>query len=158
MAAFAPLSPEYRPFLQSRLWEERNDMPLTMLSALARLDVDPWQEAAELAILPRDWAQKRLAALLRTLPGAPSVVLEVDALCGRSVNLLPVRAVAPGAPSAAVRSRTGLVAAASALLFLGTSLAAVYLVSTNAPPPSDRVTGSSSLSAASPAGGSARSH
>ena len=47
-------------------------MLLSVLSALARLDIDPWQEAANLARLPRETATERLATLIAKLPGEPS--------------------------------------------------------------------------------------
>jgi len=87
MASLAPLGPEFQPFLQSKLWEEKNETRLTVLSALARLDIDPWLEAAELAALPKVGAEKRLADRLGKLPGAPSAPLDVDTFCGRSVSL-----------------------------------------------------------------------
>jgi len=36
-------------------------MPLSVLSARARLDLDPWKEAAELSELPSDRATQRFA-------------------------------------------------------------------------------------------------
>ena len=42
-----------------------------LLSALARLDVDPWQEATSLARMPREAAAMRLSALIDTLPPEP---------------------------------------------------------------------------------------
>ena len=52
----AALSPFFRdtsfdPFLFSEIGEERNGMLLSMVSALARLDLDPWREAASLSRL-----------------------------------------------------------------------------------------------------------
>jgi hypothetical protein len=44
-------------------------MPLSVLSALARLDVDPWEEAAKLSELPKDTAAQRLASFIVRLPG-----------------------------------------------------------------------------------------
>lgn len=48
----ALLGPEFDGFLYAQLGEERNGMPLSVLSALAQLQVDPWQKAARLARLP----------------------------------------------------------------------------------------------------------
>jgi hypothetical protein len=36
---------EYDDFLFASMGEDRNGLPLSVLSALARLDVDPWEEA-----------------------------------------------------------------------------------------------------------------
>jgi hypothetical protein len=55
------LGSEFDDFLFAPIGEDRNDMPLSVLSALARLDIDPWHEAAELARLPGETAtQTRL--------------------------------------------------------------------------------------------------
>lgn len=69
-------------------------MPLSVLSALARLDIDPWQEAAELARLPPETATQRLASSIAALPDAWSVRLEFKAIAARLVALLPRQAAA----------------------------------------------------------------
>lgn len=55
-------------FLSEPVWEEKSGVMLSILSAFARLEVDPWAEAARLAQMPRDAAAVALAALLRRLP------------------------------------------------------------------------------------------
>ena len=75
-------------------------MPLSVLSALARLGLDPWQEAAELARLPPDTATQRLVASIAAFSDGLSVHLEIRALAARLIALLPHRArsnVLPGA-------------------------------------------------------------
>lgn len=42
--------------------------PLSVISALARLDIEPWDEATMLAQLPRHTAARRLALLLDRVP------------------------------------------------------------------------------------------
>jgi hypothetical protein len=56
---------------------------------LARLDVDPWEEAAKLARLPRAAAAKRLVDFIAATPGAPSAYLNAKTVCDRLLNLLP---------------------------------------------------------------------
>lgn len=69
-------------------------MQLSVLSALARLDVDPWQEAAELARLPRESATQRLVSLIAAaLPDKPSVRLDPGSIAARLIALLPSGAV-----------------------------------------------------------------
>lgn len=91
-----PLRPEYTlhqsdlaKFLSAPLWKETNGSSLSVLSALARLDMDPWAEAARLAALPRDAAAAAFAVILRRLPAqqpdAPDAVTTAD----RLVKLLP---------------------------------------------------------------------
>ena len=74
---------ECDPFLFAPVGEERNGMLLSMLSALARLDVDPWQEAATLTKMPAQDATLRWTSLLSALPSeaatllAPSTVIRL---------------------------------------------------------------------------------
>ena len=83
------LSDQFNAFLRAALWLDRDAAPLSVLSALARLDVDPWEEAAQLAKLPEESACAKLAAMLSNLPGAPSLRQDLEGLCVRSVRLLP---------------------------------------------------------------------
>jgi hypothetical protein len=77
---------KFDPFLFAPVGEEKNGMLLSVLSALARLDVDPWQEAATLTKMPAQEATLRLTSLLSSLPSdaaillAPSTVLRLIAL------------------------------------------------------------------------------
>ncbi len=64
----APYRPDFDEFLLAPIGEDASGLPLTMLSALARLDVDPWEEAASLARLPVEAATQRLVSLLATVP------------------------------------------------------------------------------------------
>jgi hypothetical protein len=62
------LKRDFDEFLLAPIGEDASGMPLTMLSALARLDVDPWEEAASLAGLPVEAATQRLVSLLAAVP------------------------------------------------------------------------------------------
>lgn len=93
---------EFDAFLYASI-EERSDQPLlSVISALARRDVDPWQEAAELSHMSRDGATSRLAALIETLPSDPSAPLNCRAAATRLVALLPQRAVISVLPRGAM--------------------------------------------------------
>src|ERR1700716_3376450 len=61
--------PEFNDFLYAAVGADRSEMPLSVLSALSRLDVDPWQEAAELSELPKGVATQRVASVIARLPG-----------------------------------------------------------------------------------------
>ena len=52
---------EYGDFLYAPIVVGDHESHLTVLSALSRLDLDPWKEAAELSALPKDTAAGRLA-------------------------------------------------------------------------------------------------
>jgi hypothetical protein len=83
------LGSEFNTFLFAPIGEERNGMLLSVLSALARLDVDPWHEAAELAGLPGKIATERLASLIATLPDGPSTPRDPRTIAARLIALLP---------------------------------------------------------------------
>jgi hypothetical protein len=59
---------EFEPFLHAVIEEDPQGPALTMLSALARCDLDPWEQAASLADLAPADAVVQLIALLRALP------------------------------------------------------------------------------------------
>jgi hypothetical protein len=83
---------EFDNFLFATIRDDRNDMPLSVLSALARLDIDPWLEAAELARLPRETATQRLASSIAALPDRSSAYLEHGTIAARLITLLPRQA------------------------------------------------------------------
>jgi hypothetical protein len=87
--SFSTLGSQFDDFLFSSIGEDRNAMPLSVLSALARLDIDPWQEAAELARLPPETAKQRLASSIAALPNAWPAHLELKIIAARLVALLP---------------------------------------------------------------------
>ena len=55
-------------FLFTPIGEEENGMVLNVMSAFARRNVDPWEEAARLSRLPRDVATRELSAMIAELP------------------------------------------------------------------------------------------
>ena len=61
------LGSDFDAFLFAPLGEDRNGLPLSIVSLLARMDLDPWQEAACLAGLPAQAAAQKLATLLAAL-------------------------------------------------------------------------------------------
>jgi hypothetical protein len=85
------LAPEFDNFLFARIGEEQNGMLLSVISALARLDLDPWQEAANLAQLPTTTATRRLATLIESLPDGPSTHHDPATTAARLIAHLPRR-------------------------------------------------------------------
>ena len=73
-------------------------MLVSVLSGLARSDVDPWQEAATLAELPGETATQRLASLIGALPDRVASYPESRTIAARLVALLP-RPPGPGGVS-----------------------------------------------------------
>jgi hypothetical protein len=91
-ALVSPLGSEFDDFLLAPIGEDSNGMLLSVLSALARLDVDPWEEAAQLAQLPEDTATRKLASLIAALPNGPSARPDPATIAPRLIALLPCRA------------------------------------------------------------------
>ena len=83
--------PEFNDFFYAPIGAYRSEMPLSVLSALARLDLDPWQEASELSDLPKDTAKQRLASLIARLPGGRWAQADSRAIAERLIDLLPRR-------------------------------------------------------------------
>ena len=81
--------PVFSDFLYAPVDTGWNGNPLSVLSALSRLDVDPWMEAAELAELPRDGARRRLVELLERLPNRPWARADSGPIADRLLKLLP---------------------------------------------------------------------
>jgi hypothetical protein len=63
---------------------------VSVLSAFARMDFDPWQQAADFAQLPKAVARTRLATMIATLPGMLLSPLEPETIAARLIDLLPV--------------------------------------------------------------------
>jgi hypothetical protein len=82
-AAISALESGFDPFLQSVVREDPDGIPLTVLSVLARLDLDPWEEVARLAQLPTE------AAAQAALPGDAATSAEGGTIAARLVTLLP---------------------------------------------------------------------
>jgi hypothetical protein len=83
---------DFDAFLFALIGNDRNDMPLSVLSALARLDLDPWQEAGQLARLPGDRARQRLASLIAELPDGTTAPGDLATIAARLIALLPRQA------------------------------------------------------------------
>ncbi len=80
---------EFDAFLFAPIDERDSSAWLSVLSALARLDVDPWGEAAALARMPKVTARQRLASLIAALPDAPARRLHPTMIADRLIKLLP---------------------------------------------------------------------
>jgi len=79
------LSASFNAFLFATVCEGRDEMPISVISALARLDLDPWTEAAELANMPAVGAAERLSALLAGVAAQP----DRETVAARLIGLLP---------------------------------------------------------------------
>jgi hypothetical protein len=99
-----PLS-DFNDFLFAIICEERDSTELSMLSALARSDVDPWEEAARISKLDAVAANEALAAIVERAmvhgtPGQKTMTTE------RLLRLLPGHRATGKSASHATLSRT----------------------------------------------------
>ncbi|MCG6882286.1 MAG: hypothetical protein LJE62_00870 [Silicimonas sp.] len=116
--------PEFGRFLYASVGEDRNGTVVTVLSALARLGLDPWAETAELVTLGRDAAQARLGSLLGRFRDVPALAGNHSRVARELSQLLPdspksgtlkraSATVADGHPG-----KSGVIWAALAILFV----------------------------------------
>lgn len=94
----------YTPFLFTVVGTERADArnsgeEITVLTALARIGLDPWQEAARLSVLPRLEAARSLAATFTNLPDTRWDRGDAAGTAQRMIDTLPeVSRSAPAVP------------------------------------------------------------
>ncbi|HLJ19158.1 MAG TPA: hypothetical protein VKU84_03125 [Stellaceae bacterium] len=100
-AEFTLLDTEFGDFLFATVGEERAGMPLSVLSALTRLGVDPWLEAARLSGLPKDSAIATLSGMIARLPVGRWELSETSGIAARLVALLPRGSAAGAKPAMA---------------------------------------------------------
>jgi hypothetical protein len=124
-ASIHPLGTEFNDFLFALVGEDRNGMPLSVVSVLARMDLDPWVEAANLTDLPAETAARKLAAWLDALSDPALKPASPDTRAVRLIALLP-RRVTPYPPPPV--DRTGAVAAARPRALIKVILLAIYLI------------------------------
>jgi hypothetical protein len=94
----------YDAFLFAPVDHEPGGMRLSVLSALARMNVDPWEEAARLATLSTSDAERTLVSTLNLLPGPPHTSTQTELLAARLVALLPKARVVTTATTVAISS------------------------------------------------------
>jgi len=130
------LGSEFDAFLFAPIGEDTNGMLLSVLSALARLDVDPWQEAAKLARLPGETATQRLAGLIAALPHGPLAHLDPRPVAARLIALLP-RWTSSNGPSRETLLGIGAATnswAVTYVIFMVLVLGAQFIVASHEPP------------------------
>jgi hypothetical protein len=124
------LKRDFDEFLFASIGDDSSGAPVSLLTALARLDIDGWEEAASLARMTSESAAQRLATLLASLPNSP-VSAEPKTIATRLVALLhrkpalaaqPAASIPPGdAPMRAVKSNPAV------YYFIG-SIAVIVLI------------------------------
>src|SRR5260221_8858205 len=93
--AHAPMLPEFDAFLFATVGEEVDGVPLSVLSALARLGLDPRDEAVRLAHLTREAAAEQLARMIARLNDKRWNASEAWRIASGLVERLPMSNTAP---------------------------------------------------------------
>ena len=94
-ARFSLLHSDLNDFLFASVGEEQNGVTLSVVSALTRLGLDPWEQAARLTPLPKARAAEALATLIARLPIRRTLSSDDLAISQRLVELLPDQKSAP---------------------------------------------------------------
>lgn len=89
LAAFELQHSTFNGFLFAEVGVEASGMPLSVLSALAREGLDPWQEAERLVKLPTTAAVDSLARVISALPASRWSHPHAMLIAARLVTLLP---------------------------------------------------------------------
>ena len=97
---------EYNDFLFASVGEEKIGMPLTVLTALTRLGVDPWLEAARLADLSKEAALLAFTSTIAKLPEGDWKASDAAAIAARLLKWLPGKS-AKAIPAMVVRRSIG---------------------------------------------------
>ena len=87
--SFFSLRPDLDKFLFAEVDDETDGMPLSVISALTRLGLDPWEEADRLSSLRNREAVEQLARLITELPGNSQPLGEARGIASGLVPLLP---------------------------------------------------------------------
>jgi hypothetical protein len=121
----APLGPEFDAFLFAQAGEDRAGTPISVVTLLARLDLDPWQEAARLAALAPEIAAVTVTSVLEALPNASLNPRDNVSLAVRLVAMLPRATAAHGTKLQRLFATSGQTATRwrESVLFL-----AIYLI------------------------------
>ncbi|MBV1796539.1 hypothetical protein [Siccirubricoccus sp. G192] len=131
--AYALQRSDLNGFLFAEVGVEASGMALSVLSTLARLEMDPWQEAGRLAHLPRLAAVDGLARIIALMPASIWSLPDATIIAERLVMLLPARgsvgpSTDPPMPQASDNrqpSRHGT----AMLILIGAALAAALMLS-----------------------------
>lgn len=89
------VSRDFDTFLRAPIARGGDGTFVSVLSGLARLDIDPWLEAAQLATLPIAAATARMSALMSALADGKSACMDSAIQAATLIALLPHRRVTP---------------------------------------------------------------
>ena len=90
-----PDGSDFHQFLYAFVGADRDGFMVTVLSTLARLGLDPWKEASELADPSKEAAEDRLGVLLAGFRDVPALTGEKESIARTLIALLPTGATRP---------------------------------------------------------------
>jgi len=99
LPAVWPPQSVYEPFLYAAFGEDPAGDPVSVLSTIARLDIDPWQEAARLDLLAPPVATEQLRSLIGKSASGAAPDAGADDAIRRLIALLPHVRDAPPRPT-----------------------------------------------------------
>jgi hypothetical protein len=91
--------PALERFLGAAVGEDRTGTSVSVLSMLARLNVDPWIEASALAKMQKAPAQRRLETLLARFEDVPTLLSDQGRVASTLLAFLPSRAIRTDPPA-----------------------------------------------------------
>ena len=100
--------PQFDSFLNAPVGEDQRGISVSVLSMLARLGVDPWDEASDLATLPEGAARQRLEALIARFDDVQTLVPDRGRIVAGLLAFLPRRAAFAGISSGGTAARPAL--------------------------------------------------
>lgn len=115
-AGLGSIGLEFQPFLYAQIGDDSNGVPLSVLSALARQNIDPWEQAAHWSRLTPKSAIRELTDMIAALPLGPKGLPSGDAAQVPAEIAMRLVALLPNMPSAVGRAPA---AAAAPALDLG---------------------------------------
>jgi len=97
--------PAFERFLRATVGEDVNGINVSVISMLARLEVDPWTEASDLAAMPDGPARKRLNTLMNRFKDVPTRGRDQGKIISALLDLLPKKKVtaSPNTPDVVAR-------------------------------------------------------
>ena len=113
----------YDGFLHALIGSEANRMPISVLSALARSDVDPWAEAAQLSAMSKESAKRRLVVLIGPILRNADMASVTD----RLIRLLPTAGAMKAVPMQTAPTLFGLTHLSIGKLLIAAAMAATLI-------------------------------
>lgn len=117
--------PSFERFLGAAVGDDGHGTPVSVLSMLARLNVDPWDEAAELAAMNNDPAVKRLEALMLRFHDVTLTAPDRNKIARTLLAALPHRAKLAGPAIPSQQSQFAAISAGAPVFWF---IAAVLIV------------------------------